>query len=224
VTTVPLVRVPRPARRANECTPRPAPALRARTGWRQFLRQHAQQFLATDFFTVDTVWLKRLYVLFFIELGSRRVHLAGCTANPSATWVAQQARQLEGRIADGELRPRFLLRDRDDKFSRTFDGVFRSQGVEVIRLAVRSPVANSFAERWVGTARRECLDHLLIVGRRQLEYMLGEFAEHYHKARPHQGLGQRRPSGEPPTPVPAGRIVRSDRLGGLTHEYKRAAA
>ena len=163
-------------------------------------------------------------MLFFIELGSRRVHLAGCTANPSATWVAQQARQLAWRIADGELRPRFLLRDRDDKFTPAFDEVFRSQGVEVIRLPVRSPVANSVAERWVGTARRECLDHLLIVGRRHLEYVLGEFLEHYQEARPHQRLGRRTPSGEPPAPGPAGRIVRRDRLGGLIHEYERAAA
>ena len=97
--------------------------------------------LATDFFTVDTVWLQRLYLLFFIELGSRRVHLAGCTASPSDTWVAEQARQLAWRIADGELRPRFLLRDRDAKFTRAFDEVFRSEGMEVIRLTVRSPVA-----------------------------------------------------------------------------------
>ncbi len=201
----------------------PAPR-RARTSWRQFLRQHASQILATDFFTVETVWLQRLYVLFFIELGSRRVHLAGCTANPSATWVAQQARQLAWRIADGEVRLRFLLRDRDDKFTLAFDEVFRSEGVEVIRLPVRSPVANSFAERWVGTARRECLDHLLIVGRRHLEYVLGEFVEHYQEARPHQGLGQQTPSGGPPVPVPGGRVVRRDRLGGLIHEYERAAA
>ena len=163
-------------------------------------------------------------MLFFIELGSRRVHLAGCTANPSATWVAQQARQLAWRIADGEVRLRFLLRDRDDKFTLAFDEVFRSEGVEVIPLPVRFPVANSFAERWVGTARRECLDHLLIVGRRHLEYVLGEFVEHYQEARPHQGLGQQTPSGGPPVQVPGGRVVRRDRLGGLIHEYERAAA
>jgi putative transposase len=202
----------------------PAP-LRAQTSWRQFLHQHADQILATDFITVDTVWLQRLYVLFFIELGSRRVHLAGCTANPSAAWVVQQARQLAWRVAEGELRPRFLLRDRDAKFTRAFDEVFGSEGVEVIQLPVRSPMANSFAERWVGTARRECLDQLLIVGHRHLEYVLGEFVEHYQQARPHQGLGQRTPSGEPAlAPLPAGRIVRRDRLGGLIHEYERAAA
>src|ERR1700730_3996135 len=124
----------------------PPTPLRAQSSLRQVLRQHAHQIMATDFFTVDTVGLQRLYVLFFIELGSRRVHLAGCTANPSATWVVQQARQLAWRIADGELSPRFLLRDRDTKFTRAFDEVFGSEGVEVIRLPVRSPVANSFAE------------------------------------------------------------------------------
>ena len=158
------------------CRQRP---LRTRTSWRQFLSQHAHQILATDFFTAYTVWLQRLYVKFLIELGSPRIHLAGCTANPSATWVAQQAGQLAWRIADGELRPRFRLRDRDANFTRAFDDVFRSEGVEVIRLPVRSPVANSFAERFVGTVRRECLDHLLIAGRRHLEYVLKEFVEHY---------------------------------------------
>ena len=128
-------------------------------------------------------------------------------------------------MADGELRPRFLLRDRDAKFTRAFDEVFRSEGVEVIRLPVQSPLANSFAERWVGTARRECMEHLLILGRRHLEYVLQEFVEHYQEARPHQGLDQRTPSGQPTvTPLAAGRIVRQDRLGGLIHEYDRAAA
>ena len=164
--------------------------------------------------------------MFFIEPGSRRVHLAGCTTNPSATWVVQQARQLPWRIGDGELTPRFLLRDRDAKFTWAFDEVFQSEGLQVIRLPVRSPVANSFAERWVGTAPRECLDHLLIVGRRHLESVLCEFVEHYQEAPPHQGLGQRTPSGEPVVArvTPAGWIVRRDRLGGLIHEYERAAA
>ena len=157
----------------------------------------------------------------FIELSSRRVHLAGCTANPSAAWVAQQARQLAWRILDGELRPRFLLRDRDAKFTRAFDEVFRSEGVEVIRVPFRTPVVNSHADRWVGTERREVLDHVLIFGRRHLEYVLSEFVEHYQQARPHQGLGQRTPSGDIlDQPVTAGRIVRGDRLGGLIHEYE----
>ncbi len=126
--------------------------------------------------------------------------------------------------AGGELPVKFLLRDRDSKFSGGFDEVFRSEGVEVIRLPYRAPRANSFAERWVGTARREVLDHLLIFGRHHLTRVLEEFIEHYHEARPHQGLGQRRPC-EPAdvTPPTYHRVERCDRLGGLIHEYRRAA-
>jgi putative transposase len=201
----------------------PAPR-RGQRSWRQFVRQQADQVLAVDFFTVDTVWLTRLYVLFFIEVGSRRVHLAGCSYRPTGAWVVQQARNLVWQLQDGDLVAKFLLRDRDSKFSAAFDEVFRSQGVRVVRLPYRSPRANAFAERWVGTARRELLDHLLIFGRRHLERVLTEFIEHYHKARPHQGLGQRRPH-EPAGLIPlmAGLVERSDRLGGLLHEYHRAA-
>ncbi len=203
------------------------PAPRSRSTWRQFLRQHAHQILAVDFFIVETVWLKTLYVLFFLEIGSRRVHLAGCTAHPSADWVVQQARNLSWKIADGGFRPRFVLRDRDTKFTRAFDDVFRSEGVQIVRLPVRAPRANSFAERWVGTARREVLDHLLIFGRRHLEGVLREFVRHYQEARPHQGLGQQIPCPPPALarqPPPGGSIVRNDRLGGLIHEYSREAA
>ncbi|HEY8855122.1 MAG TPA: integrase core domain-containing protein [Candidatus Dormibacteraeota bacterium] len=201
----------------------PAPR-RGQRSWREFVRQHADQVLAVDFFTVDTVWLTRLYVLFFIEVGSRRVHLAGCTYHPTGAWVVQQARNLAWKLQDGELVAKFLLRDRDSKFSAAVDEVFCSEGVRVIRLPYRSPRANSFAERWVGTARREVLDHLLIFSRRHLERVLIEFVEHYHNARPHQGLGQRRPH-EPAGVVPltAGPVERADRLGGLLHEYHRAA-
>jgi len=201
----------------------PAPQ-RARVSWADFLRQHAQQLLATDFFTVETAWLERLHVLFFIEIGSRRVHLAGCTRHPSGEWVVQQARNLAWRLqAEGRC-AKFLLRDRDAKFPAAFDAVFRSEGMEIIRIPFRAPRANAFAERWVGTIRREALDHLLIFGRRHLEHVLREFVDHYQHARPHQGLGQR-------VPVPplnwgnqrAGPVVRRDRLGGLLHEYSRAA-
>ena len=202
----------------------PAPR-RSRRSWREFVRQHADQIMATDFFVVDTVWLSRLYVLFWIEVGSRRVHLAGCTYNPTGTWVVQQARNLAWRLQEGGLAARFLVRDRDSKFTAAFDQVFRSDGVEVIQLPYRRPVANSFAERWVGTARREVLDHLLIFGHRHLEAVLKEFLIHYHHARPHQGLGQRPPDSDSSScPLVRGdRIVRRDRLGGLLHEYSRAA-
>jgi putative transposase len=202
----------------------PAPRRSQRT-WREFVRQHADQILATDFFSVDTVWLTRLYVLFLIEVGSRRVHLAGCTYSPNQAWVVQQARNLAWKLQDGKLgAAKFLIRDRDSKFSAAFDEVFRSEGVEVIRLPFPAPRANSIAERFVGTARRECLDHLLIFGQQHLAKVLGEFLGHYNQARPHQGLDQRRPW--PPadeTVAIDAPVERRDRLGGLLHEYRRAA-
>ena len=142
----------------------PAPR-RASTTWRSFLRGQAAGILACDFFTVDTVWLRRLYVLFVIDLGSRRVHLAGVTAHPTGPWVAQQARNLLLDLGVRAAVFRFLIRDRDTKFTRAFDEVWRSTGVQIICTPIRVPNANAVAERWVGTVRRECLDHLLIVGR-----------------------------------------------------------
>jgi transposase len=202
----------------------PAPR-RTTTTWRAFLRQQATGIVACDFFTVDTVWLRRLYVLFFIELGTRRVHVAGVTANPDGAWVTQQARNLL-MPAQGQ-RPRLLPRDRDAKFTRAFDEVFRSEGAEVLITPVQAPNANAYAERWIRTVRAECLDWLLIVGRGHLEQVLGVYVEHYNVHRPHRALGL-----EPPDP-PAGPAARSkgqghvhrrDRLGGLLHEYHRQQA
>jgi len=152
-----------------------------RTGlsWREFLRAQAHSMRAVDFFTVETVWLQRLYVLFFIELGSRRVHLAGCTTNPSGAWVTQQARQLAWVLAERSTPVRFLIRDRDSKFARDFDIIFRSEGIEIVRTPVRAPKANAIAERFVRTARAECLDWLLILNRRNLERVLRIFVDHY---------------------------------------------
>ncbi len=201
----------------------PAPQ-RSRVSWRQFLRQHAQQVLATDFFTVETAWLERLHVLFFLEIGSRRVHYAGCTRHPSTAWVVQQARNLAWQLQDEGRGLKFLLRDRDAKFPAAFDAVFRSEGLEVIRLPYRAPRANAFAERWVGTVRREALDHLLILGRRHLDHVLREYVDHYQRARPHQGLGQRIPGVALKRVMQrSGRVARRDRLGGLIHEYSRAS-
>jgi putative transposase len=152
----------------------PAPRRSQRT-WREFVRQHADQILATDFFAVDTVWLTRLYVLFFVEVGSRRVHLAGSTYNPTAEWVVQQARNLAWKVQDGALRAKFLLRDRDSKFTAAFDEVFKSEGVEIIRLPYRRPVANAFADRVVRTLRRECLDHILPLSEGHVRSVLAEF-------------------------------------------------
>jgi hypothetical protein len=127
----------------------PAPR-RGQRSWREFVHEHASQMLAVDFFTVETVWLQQLHVFFFLEIGSRCVHLAGCTASPTGAWVVQHARQLAWLLQDGKIRARYLLRDRDAKFTAGFDEVFRSEGVEVIRLPYRSPRANSYAEKMGG--------------------------------------------------------------------------
>jgi putative transposase len=185
-------------------------------------KSHATM-LACDFFTVETITLRRYYVLFFIELGSRRVHLAGCTSNPTGAWVTQQARNLgfTGLFA----RTRFLIHDRDSKFSAAFDEIFRSEGIEVIETPIRAPQANAYAERFVRTVRAECLDWLLIIGRRHLEHVLRCYTIHYNRERPHRGLALLRPEPAdaigPPTDE---KIERRDRLGGLIHESHRSAA
>jgi len=201
----------------------PAPR-RAGPTWAEFLRSQAAGILATDFFTVETISLKTLYVLFFIELSSRRVHLAGVTANPDSAWVTQQARNLaiEERLSG----VRFLLRDRDAKYSGPFDAVLRAEGVRIIRTPIRAPRANAFAERFVRTVRRECLDHVLIYDRRHLERVLGAYVAHYVDERPHRGLGLAVPAGIRLAQVPGATptlVKRRDVLGGLIHEYRRAA-
>ena len=167
--------------------------------------------------------LKTVFVLFFIELGTRRVHLAGCTTTPDAAWVTQQGRQLSWALQDGEVAPRYVIHDRDSKFASAFDTVFRSEGVEVVHTPYRAPTANAVAESWVGPVRRECLDHLLIVNEAHLRRVLRAYVVHYNQARPHQGLEQRTPL--PPTERPGqGPIRRRDLLGGLLREYYREAA
>jgi len=203
------------------------PTPRQTTTWRAFLRQQAAGIIACDFFAVDTVWLRRLYVLFFIELDTRRVHLAGVTANPDGTWVTQQARNLLLHLEQQGRRVHFLICDRDAKFCRAFDDVFRSEGTEVVLTPVPAPNANAYAERWIRTVRAECLDWLLIVGRQHLARVLRVYVEHYNRHRPHRALGLRPP--DPPAPAqrisghPPARVHRRDLLGGLLHEYQQAA-
>jgi len=201
----------------------PAPR-RGGPTWTEFLRSQASGILATDFFTVETIGLKTLYVLFFIELSTRRVHLAGVTEHPDSAWVTQQARNLA--IEERLSRVRFLVHDRDAKFTGPFDAVLRAEGVRVIRTPIRSPRANAFAERFVGTVRHECLDHVLIYGRRHLERVLQAYVAHYVAERPHRGLSLAVPAGDG-TPEVWGTthapVERRDVLGGLIHEYRRAA-
>ena len=199
---------------------------RASLSWRKFLRQQAAGILECDFFTVEALWLRRFYVLFLIELARRRVHLGGTTANPNNAWVTQQARNLIMSLADQEERARFLIRDRDRKFTAALDEVFRSEGIRVIRAPIAAPRAKAHAERWVGSVRRECLDRILIVSGTHLERVLREYVAYYNAHRPHRTLEQRPPLLKP-APVFAHdrewHVRRRDRLGGLLHEYELAA-
>jgi transposase InsO family protein len=192
-----------------------------------FLRQQAAGIIACDFFTVDTISLRRLYVLFFIELDTRRVHLAGVTANPNGAWVTQQARNLLLVLGEGGRQVPFVLRDRDAKFCRSFDAVFRAEGAEMLVTTLKAPKANAYAERWMQTVRAECLDWLLIVGRGHLEQALRVYVAHYNIHRPHRALALQAPAPGARLAVvgddqPA-RVHRRDLLGGLLHEYRRAA-
>jgi putative transposase len=199
---------------------------RASLSWREFLRRQASGILECDFFTVETLWLRRLHVLFFIELERRRVHLASVTANPNGAWVAQQARNLLMTLAERGERPRVLIRDRDSEFTAAFDEIFRSEGIRVIRAPVAAPCSKAHAEPWVGSVRRECLDRILIVSRRHLEAVLHEYVAHYNTHRPHRALEQQPPLPKPLSPPMHGykcRVRRRDRLGGLLHEYQLAA-
>ncbi len=202
----------------------PAPR-RSGPTWREFIRAQARGIVACDFFTVETAWLQTLYVLFFIELRSRRILWARSTRSPDSAWVAQQARNLLLDLPEGAS-PRFLIRDRDAKFAGAFDEVFRGQGARVIQTPVRAPRANAHAERWVRTAREECLDHLLILSRSHLDRVLADFVNHYNRARPHRALDLATPQPrEAPVQSPrASHVRRREVLGGLIHEYEAAAA
>ncbi len=188
--------------------------------WGAFLRAQAQSMLAIDFFTVETIALQRLYVLFFIELGSRRVHFAGCTANPTGPWVTQQARQFAWTLQERQGSFRFLIRDRDSKFTRDFDAVFTSEGIQIIKTPVRAPKANAIAERFIRTVRADCLDWVLIMNRRHLERILRVFADHYNhpQATPvTRSEASRSPGSAAADPAPAHSSRRAPRPTRRTH-------
>jgi putative transposase len=202
----------------------PAPR-RAGPTWSQFLRAQAQAILACDLFHVDTITLHRLYVFFVIEHASRRVHILGVTAHPTGAWLTQLARNLLMDLDDANRRFRFLLRDRDGKFTAGFDAVFTAIDIRILTTPVRAPRANAIAERFVGTVRRELLDRLLIINRRHAAAVLREFERHYNDHRPHRTLGQASPSRPLPhrAPTEIHKIQRRDRAGGLLHEYQQVA-
>jgi putative transposase len=206
----------------------PAPRRDAQS-WRNFLRAHGESILACDFFTVDTVRLRRLYVLAFISIGSRRIESFAITSKPDTPWMLQQARNLLMELDDHNRQVQFLIHDRDAKFPRAFDALLSNDGVTVIRTPVRAPNANAHMERWVRTIRRECLDRLLILGRRQLEHVLRVYVQHYNGGRPHRALDLKPPDSRISSPIPTistphpREVNRRDLLGGLIHEYELAA-
>jgi len=187
------------------------------------MTHYKEQLLACEFFTIETLFLRTIYVLVFIEIGSRRVHFAGCTAHPTSAWVTQQARNLMWSFTEREPHLRFLIHDHDKTFTTAFDTVFRSEGVEVIPMPVRALNANAFMERWIRSAREECLDKLLILHEAHLRRVMRDYIDFFNTARPHQGLDQH-------MPIPNvghqnyGPVYCRNVLGGIIHDYYRAAA
>jgi putative transposase len=203
----------------------PAPQ-RSRTTWRQFLRSQASTMLACDFFHVDcVVTLRRVYVFFVIEVGTRHVRVLGVTAHPDGAWTVQQARNLLMDLGERATWFRFLIRDRAGQFTEAFDAVLSAAGIKVVKIPPRSPRANAYAERWVRTARAEVTDRMLIAGPRHLRAVLDEYVAHYNQHRPHRAIDLRPPDGgdTPVADLATARIRRRKVLGGLINEYERAA-
>lgn len=198
----------------------PAPVRYGSIGWKTMMNHYKEQLLACDFFTIETIFLKTVYVLIFIELGTRRVHLAGITCHPDGHWVAQQARQLVWEFEETETSFRCLIRDNDKKYTDAFDHVFASQQTRIIPTPIQAPNANAYSERWVRTVREECLDHILIINEAHLRRVLIEFIDYYNGRRPHQGLEQQSPIPRV-TPVTTGKVERHPILGGIINDYHR---
>ena len=202
----------------------PAPH-RAGPSWAEFLRAQAHAILACDLFHLDTITLHRLYAFFVIEHATRRVHILGVTAHPTGAWLTQQARNLLMDLDDAGRSFRFLIRDRDAKFTAAFDAVFAAIDVRIIKTPVRTPRANAIAERFVGTIRRTLLDRTLIVNQRHAAGVLVEYQHHYNNRRPHRTLDQAAPLRPLPRRATSetNTVQRHDRLGGLLHEYQHVA-
>jgi len=199
----------------------PAPVRYGSIGWKTMMNHYKDQLLACDFFTCETIFLRTFYVLIFIELGTRRVHLAGVTTNPDGLWVAQQARQLVWQFDETETNFRCLIRDNDSKYTDAFDTVFESQDIRIVPTPIQAPNANAYSERWVRTVREECLDHIVIINEAHLRCVLKEFIDYYNTRRPHQALDQQSPI---PRVEPAsnGEVERRQILGGIINDYLRA--
>jgi putative transposase len=201
---------------------------RAGPTWKQFLTAQARGIIAADFVHVDTVLLRRLYALIVIEHGTRRVHLAGITANPDGAWTTQAARNVLMDLGQRATSVKFLIRDRAGQFTSSFDAVFTAEGIRILASPPQAPRANAICERIIGTLRRELFDRLLIVNEHHLRQVLTEYLHHYNAARPHRSLDQLTPAQADtrrPEPINLAeyRIHRKEVLGGLTHEYYVAA-
>ena len=203
----------------------PAPNRHTDTTWRQFLHAQAAAMLAVDFFHIDcAMTLRRLYCFFVIEAGSRYVHILGVTTNPDGPWTVQQIRNLLMDLGDRTADFRFLIRDRAGQFSASFDAILASAGIEPIKIPPRSPQANSYAERFVLTARTEVTDRILVLSERHLRTVLAEYEAHYNGRRPHRSRQLRPPRPDhPAADLSQQRIKRLPVLGGLINEYERAA-
>jgi len=202
----------------------PAPR-RSGPTWQEFLKAQAEGIVACDLFHLETITLRRVYALFIVEHATRRVRILGVTAHPTGQWLVQQARNLAMDLEDAGHSARFLIRDRDSRFTAAFDAVFTSIGADVIKIPVRAPRANAIAERFVGSVRRELLDRILIVNTAHAAAVLHEYEDHFNSHRPHRALRQAAPV-RPLPQHPAGpgvRVLRHDRLGGLIHEYAQVA-
>ncbi len=198
--------------------------------WTTFLHNHASQVWAADFLPVFDLFFRPLFLFVVIELGSRRVVHFGVTRSPADEWVAQQLREA---TPFGET-PRFLIRDNDSKYAQKFARVAEASSIEVLRTPCRAPRANAFCERYLGSVRRECLDHVLILGERHLYQVVKKYVEFYNSARPHQGIGQAIPKeagssshlaqeAPPGDGGAGGKVISFPVLGGLHHDYRRAA-
>ncbi len=200
----------------------PVPEQKLSSTWRAFLNHYKETLLACDFFTVETIRLQTVYVFFFIEVGTRSVHIADVTAHPTQAWVTQQARQFAWKLQTQKCSFTHLIRDNDGKYGAAFDAVFASEGIEVVRTPFRAPRANAYAERWVRSVREECLDRVIILNQAHLKYVLRDYAHYFNTMRPHQGIAQKIP--DPPVTVSTGGLVkRRDLLGGVLHDYYRTA-
>ncbi len=198
----------------------PAPVRAGSIGWKTLMNHYREQLLACDFFNIETIWLKTLTVFFFIDIGTRQVYLAGVTDHPNGHWITQQARNQVWTIQEQEDEFCGLIRDNDKKFPESFDTVFESEGINIIRIPYQAPNANAFAERFVRTIREEILDKVLILNEAHLRCVLNEFLNYYNRRRPHQGLDQQSPI-ERSEPLTEGLIRKRQVLGGIINDYFR---